>query len=102
MKFLTLLRTRLVEFGKCLLDEVWTDKSTLTIAFPPEALSTFKDTQRKVGAERPVDVLKKAILLYEMLTDHLIDGGTITLKDEKGQVQELKIEDLFVKVPSKV
>ena len=51
----------------------------------------MQEVQHRSHAASSTEVLRRALALYDLVTEHTVDGGDIVLVDSKGKQEKLRI-----------
>jgi hypothetical protein len=68
------------------------EKVRLNLEFAPQIYDQMQEVQQRSNAASLTEVLRRALALYDLVTEHIIvDGGEILLVDSKGKPEKLRI-----------
>jgi hypothetical protein len=66
-------------------------KIRLNLEFPPAIHQQMQVVQHRSHAASLTEMLRRAIALYDLITEHVTDGGEIILRNRKGEDEKLRI-----------
>jgi hypothetical protein len=67
------------------------EKVRLNLEFPAPIYEQLESVQQRSHAASLTEVLRRALALYDLVTEHVVDGGEIVLMDSKGKQEKLRI-----------
>ena len=67
------------------------ERIRLNLEFAPQIYDQMQEVQHRSHAASLTEVLRRALALYDLVTEHIIDGGDIVLVDNKGKQEKLRI-----------
>ncbi|MGA9780424.1 MAG: hypothetical protein ACLPRE_08590 [Limisphaerales bacterium] len=67
------------------------ERVRLNLEFPPQIYDQMQEVQHRSHAASLTEVLRRALALYDLVTEHTVDGGDIVLVDSKGKQEKLRI-----------
>jgi len=67
------------------------ERVRLNLEFPPQIYDQMQEVQRRSHAASLTEVLRRALALYDLVTEHTVDGGDIVLVDSEGKQEKLRI-----------
>jgi hypothetical protein len=66
-------------------------KIRLNLEFTPPIHQQMQAVQVRSHASSLTEMLRRAVALYDLITEHCTHGGEIILRNSKGQDEKLKI-----------
>jgi len=66
-------------------------KIRLNLEFAPQIYDQMQEVQLRSHAASLTEVLRRSLALYDLVTEHIVDGGEIVLVDSKGTSEKLRI-----------
>lgn len=66
-------------------------KVRLNLEFAPQIYDQMQEVQHRSHAASLTEVLRRSLALYDLVTEHIVDGGDIVLIDSKGKHEKLHI-----------
>lgn len=67
------------------------EKVRLNLEFPPQIYDQMQEVQHRSHAASLTEVLRRSLALYDLITEHIVDGGDIVLVNSKGEQEKLHI-----------
>lgn len=67
------------------------NKVRLNLEFPPQIYSQMQEVQQRSHAASLTEVLRRSLALYDLVTEHIVDGGDIVLVNRNGVQEKLRI-----------
>jgi len=67
------------------------EKVRLNLEFPSPIYKQLESVQQRSHAASLTEVLRRALALYDLATEHAAEGGEIVLVDSKGKQEKLRI-----------
>jgi hypothetical protein len=67
------------------------DRVRLNLEFPPQIYEQLQEVQRRSNAASLTEVLRRALALYDLVTEHVGEGGKLVLEDRDGKGEKLRI-----------
>jgi hypothetical protein len=67
------------------------EKVRLNLEFAPQIYEQMQEVQQRSHAASLTEVLRRSLALYDLVTEHIVDGGDIVLVDSKGKQEKLHI-----------
>lgn len=67
------------------------EKVRLNLEFAPQIYEQMQAVQQRSHAASLTEVLRRALALYDLVTEHLVDGGNVVLVDGKGKQEKIHI-----------
>ncbi len=68
-----------------------TERVRLNLEFPPQIYEQMQAVQERSNAASLTEVLRRALALYDLITEHVGEGGDIVLVDRDGTKEKLRI-----------
>jgi hypothetical protein len=66
-------------------------KIRLNLEFPPPIHEQMQVVQQRSHAASLTEMLRRAVALYDLITEHVMEGGEIILRNRKGEDKKLRI-----------
>jgi hypothetical protein len=66
-------------------------KIRLNLEFPPPIHEQMQVVQQRSHAASLTEMLRRAVALYDLVTEHVSEGGEIILRNRKGEDEKLRI-----------
>lgn len=67
------------------------EKVRLNLEFAPQIYDQMQEVQQRSHAASLTEVLRRSLALYDLITEHIVDGGDIVLVNRKGEQEKLHI-----------
>lgn len=67
------------------------ERVRLNLEFAPQIYDQMQAVQHRSHAASLTEVLRRSLALYDLVTEHIMDGGNIVLVDSKGKQEKLRI-----------
>jgi hypothetical protein len=67
------------------------EKVRLNLEFAPQIYDQMQEVQHRSNAASLTEVLRRSLALYDLITEHIVDGGDIVLVNRKGEQEKLHI-----------
>lgn len=67
------------------------EKVRLNLEFPPPVYEQMQTVQSRSNAASLTEVLRRSLALYDLITEHTVDGGEILLVGRDGKQEKLRI-----------
>jgi hypothetical protein len=67
------------------------EKVRLNLEFPQEIYNQMQEVQQRSHAASLTEVLRRALALYDLVTEHIVDGGDVALLNRDGKPEKLHI-----------
>ncbi len=67
------------------------ERVRLNLEFPPQIYGLMQRVQKRSNAASLTEVLRRALALYDLITEHVSEGGDIVLVDRAGTKEKLRI-----------
>jgi hypothetical protein len=68
-----------------------TERVRLNLEFPPQIYEQMQVVQKRSNAASLTEVLRRSLALYDLITEHVGEGGGIVLVDRDGKEEKLRI-----------
>ena len=63
----------------------------LNLEFPPPIHQQMQVVQERSNASSITETLRRSIALYDLITEHVSEGGQVILRDANGEEEKLRI-----------
>jgi hypothetical protein len=67
------------------------EKVRLNLEFAPQIYDQMQEVQQRSHAASLTEVLRRSLALYDLVTEHIVDGGDIVLMNRNGKQEKLHI-----------
>jgi hypothetical protein len=67
------------------------ERVRLNLEFAPQIYDQMQAVQQRSHAASLTEVLRRSLALYDLVTEHVLDGGDIVLVDGNGNKEKLRI-----------
>jgi hypothetical protein len=67
------------------------ERVRLNLEFAPQIYDQMQAVQHRSHAASLTEVLRRSLALYDLVTEHIVDGGEIILVDGNGNKEKLRI-----------
>ena len=67
------------------------EKVRLNLEFAPQIYDQMQEVQQRSHAASLTEVLRRSLALYDLVTEHIVDGGDIVLVNRNGKQEKLHI-----------
>ena len=67
------------------------EKVRLNLEFAPQIYDQMQEVQHRSHAASLTEVLRRSLALYDLVTEHIVDGGDIVLVNRNGKQEKLHI-----------
>ena len=71
--------------------EIVPAKIRLNLEFTPPIHEQMQVVQQRSHAASLTEMLRRAVALYDLITEHVTEGGEIILRNRKGEDEKLRI-----------
>lgn len=67
------------------------ERVRLNVEFPPQVYAQMQEVQQRSHAASLTEVLRRSLALYDLITEHVGEGGDIVLIGADGTKEKLRI-----------
>jgi|GEM_PF-4299928 len=67
------------------------EKVRLNLELAPQIYDQMQEVQHRSHAASLTEVLRRSLALYDLVTEHIVDGGNVVLVDSNGKEEKLRI-----------